>query len=416
MLGSVPRTRLAVAVVGAALFWAALIGMPAISHALAGASDAQTSSGPSAALTARLAVLRRPHTPADVLPSGLQLPPRGQGTIIPALTRLVATPAGASLYLAVFTPAGGSLPMWSPSLGDQVSLVTAQGAELTEPVPAVDLTDGSSVAVIGASPGYPHQLAPDYYVGIVPDGVARVAWTFANVQGKHPYVVNATAANNVVVAPFHSPTPSLLRATWYAADGAVVPTSDDALLHAIAARQSIQRKRIIRQDAHIRYRPARALLAAFAVFNVTSRTGVKVAGLKISHPALSSLPLAILSITGHADNPRFSPELDPKDIRQATTRSGVSVWIIPGARSLCAAEVDKPRFSLLGRGAAMACSRDIASAVSDGSGISSGYPGGVTWHYGVLPNTKPTLTIRTGPHSHKTIHPSDGVYIYRTGG
>ena len=66
--------------------------------------------------------------------------------------------------------------MWSPSLGDQVSLVsvTAQGAELTEPVPAVDLTDGSSVAVIGASPGYPHQLAPDYYVGIVPDGVARV--------------------------------------------------------------------------------------------------------------------------------------------------------------------------------------------------------------------------------------------------
>jgi hypothetical protein len=57
----------------------------------------------------------------------------------------------------------------------------------------------------------------------------------------------------------------------------------------------------------------------------------------------------------------------------------------------------------------MGCSRDVASAVSDGSGVSSD-----RWHYGVLPNTKPTLTIRTGAHSHKTIHPPDGVYIYRT--
>jgi hypothetical protein len=74
---------------------------------------------------------------------------------------------------------------------------------------------------------------------------------FANVHGKHLYVVNAQAANNVVVAPFHSSTPFLLRATWYAADGSIVPTSDSALLHAIAARQNIKRKRIIRQDAHI---------------------------------------------------------------------------------------------------------------------------------------------------------------------
>jgi hypothetical protein len=419
MLGSVLRKRLALAVVRAGVFGAALSGIPAIAGAFAGTSDAQTSSGPSAALTARLAVLQRPQTPADVLPSGLKLPTRGQGTIIPALTRLVATPAGASVYLAVFTPARGSLPLWSPSLGDQVSLVsvTARGAELTEPVPAVDLSNGNDVGIVGAGSRYPYQLAPDYYVGIVPDGVARVAWTFANLQGKHPYLVNAQAANNVVVAPFHSGTPFLLRVTWYTADGAVVPTSDAAALHAIAARQSIERERIIRQDARIRYRPASALLAAFAVFNVTSRTGVTVAGLTISHPALSSLPLAILSITAHAGNPRFDPELDPKDIRQATTRSGVSTWIIPGARSLCVAEVDKPRFPLFaGTGAGMGCSRDVASAVSDGSGVSSGYPGGITWHYGVLPNTKPTLTIRTGPHSHKTIHPPDGVYIYRTGG
>ena len=249
--------------------------------------------------------------------------------------------------------------------------------------------------------------APILFVGIVPDGVARVAWTFANVNGKHPYLVTAQAANNVVVAPFHAGTPFLLRAAWYAADGAVVPTSDSALMHAIAARENIKRERIIRRDAHIRYRPASALLAAFAVFNVTSRTSVKVGGLTISHPALSSLPLAILSITGHARNPGFDPELDPEDIRQATTRSGIRAWIIPGARSLCVAVVDKPRFPRLfaGTGAGMGCSRDVASAVTGGAGIS-----GDNWHYGVLPNTKPTLTIRTGPHAHKTIRPPDGVY------
>lgn len=374
------------------------------------------SSGASAALTARLAVLQRSQTPADVLPSGVELPAAGQGTIIPALTRLVATPAGASLYLAVLTPARGSPPLWSLRLGDQVSLVSVTGerARLTEPVPAADLTDANDVTIVATGSPKPGSAGPAYYVGIVPDGVARVAWTFVNVHGKHRYVLSAPAAGNVVVAPFHSGTPFLLRATWYAAEGTIVPTSDAALLHAIAARQNILRQRIIRQDGRIHYRPASALLAAFAVFSVTSRTGVKVGGLTISHPGLSALPLAILQITAHAGNPRFSPELDPMEIRQATTRSGNSAWIIPGAHSLCVAEVDKPHFPFLGTSAGMACSRDVASAVTDGAGLSSGYPGGVTWHYGVLPNTKPTLTIRTGPHSHKTLRPPDGVYIYRT--
>jgi hypothetical protein len=246
MLGRVLGTRFALAVVGAVLFWGAFVGMPVISGASAGMPAAQTSQGPSAALTARLAVLRRPQTPPDVLRPGLQLPEEGQRTLVPALTRLVATPAGASLYLAVFTPTRGSLPLWSPNLGDQVSLVsvTAHGAELTEPVPAVDLSNGNNVAIVAT--GSRRQLGLDYHVGIVPDGVARVAWTFANVEGKHRYVVNAQAANNVVVVPFHSSTPYLLSAAWYAADGAVIPTSDSALRHAISARQSIMRKRLIR--------------------------------------------------------------------------------------------------------------------------------------------------------------------------
>jgi hypothetical protein len=62
----------------------------------------------------------------------------------------------------------------------------------------------------------------------------------------------------------------------------------------------------------------------------------------------------------------------------------------------------------------MGCSRDLASAVTNGAGLTVGNPGRTTWHYGVLPNRQPTVTIRTGSHSHRTIHPPDGVYIYRT--
>lgn len=412
MLEGVLRSRGALAVVGAALLcWAVLVGVPGIQGASAGTPHAQPVPGASAALSGQLAILRRPQTPADMLPSGLNLPRFGQGTVVPALTRLVATPAGDDLYLVVFTPARRTTTtLWSPKLGDQVGLVLVTGnrAEITGATPAVNLTNGNGVVTIDAGSGY--------YAGIVPDGVARASWTFANVQGEHRYSVNAQVANNVALAPFHPGTPFLLRATRYAADGTVVPTSDKALRQAIAARQNIQRRQIIRQDARLRSRPAPALLAAFAVFNVTSRSGVKVAGLTISHPRLTSLPLAILSITSRAGAPgRFAPELDPGDIRQATTRTGVSVWIIPGARGLCVAEVDQSRFPFPGgTDGGMSCSRDLASAVANGAGLTSGYPGRNTWHYGVLPNTQPTLTIRTGSHTHRTIRPPDGVYIYRT--
>ena len=171
---------------------------------------------------------------------------------------------------------------------------------------------------------------------------------------------------------------------------------------------------MVREDSQIRYRPARALLDAFAVFDVTSRSGVKVGGLTISHPRLSSLPLAILSITSQAGRRGGGPQLVPSDIRQATTSSGVSAWIVPGVHGLCLATVDTPSFPLDGTGAGMGCAPSVALAVSQGSGVTVGNPGGVTWHYGVLPRTKPTVTIRSGRHGHRTIHPADGVYIYQT--
>jgi len=92
------------------------------------------------ALIAKLAVLRRPQTSADRLPRNLKLNreangvglPQGThwGVILPSLSRLVATPPGARLYLVVTTPVSGSQALWRASLGDQVTIlvITAHGA------------------------------------------------------------------------------------------------------------------------------------------------------------------------------------------------------------------------------------------------------------------------------------------------
>jgi len=383
-------------------------------HALA--VGREVSQPADAALMSRLAVLRRAQTPADVLPAGVHVTGPG-GVIIPGLTRLVASPGGVSVYLAVSTPAPGSPPLWSAKLGDQVGIVTVTGGVWREafPVPAVDLTNGFAVELVGGGRSQStHALAGAYQVGIVADGVARVRWTFANATAKRTYVVDVPAANNVAITPLHTGTPFLLRATWYAADGSVVPTSDSAMRHAIDARDNILRERIIRQDVRSSFRPSPAFLADFAVFNVTSRSGARVGDVTISHPALSSVPLAILDLTAPRRRAEFDPELDPEDMRQATTRSGVSVWIIPGRHGLCVAAVDQPQFpNRHGSGGAAACSVSVAQAESGGAGFSSCCFSGYSWHYRVIPNAHPTLRIRTGPHTRKTIRPPDGVYIYR---
>lgn len=374
----------------------------------------QSSAAPAQALISKLAVLRRPQTPADVLPAHLHLADPN-GVIIPSLTRLVAVLPGAKLFLVVTTPAGRSPPFWSPKLGDQVAIVavTAQGSTESVAIPAADLTSADELMQAGVTGQRRVELRDAYDVAIVPDGVARVRWTFANDSYNPGRVVNTQVTNNVAVVRLERSTGMLLRATWYGADGSVIPTSDRAQRSAIAARQAVMRARDLRQDARYAYRAAPALLADFAVFAVNSRSGVRTAaGNIISHPRLASLPLPILNIT----SPNQPPQLDPEDMRQVTTRSGARLWIIPGQRGLCVAELDPPRLpSGLSSGAGEGCSGTLAKAESHGAGLSSGRPGGLTTTYQVLPKTIPTITIRTSRGTRKTIHPPDGVYVGQTG-
>lgn len=185
------------------------------------------------------------------------------GVIIPSLTRLVAQPAGASVYLAVSTPLAGSPPLWSPKLGDHVGIVTvtSTGATETFTAPAADLTNAFIGEGVEGAPVASSQAPTSVYeAGIVPDGVARVRWTFANATAKRTYVVDVPAGNDVAITPFHAGTPFLLRATCYAPDGSVVPTSDSALRHAMAARDKVLAQRIARQDERGSFRPPPGIL------------------------------------------------------------------------------------------------------------------------------------------------------------
>jgi hypothetical protein len=395
---------------------AVAIGAIALLHHLNGRREPSAASANG--LIARLAVLRRPQTAADVLPAHLKLA-HPQGTIIPSLTRLVAAPPGATLFLVVTTPPTGPRVLWSPRLGDQVSIVAVsnRGATQSLAVPAVDLSDAEEVTPVGGilTPGAGRGptlpvLRGAYDVAVVPDRVARVRWRFADATGQPGRAVDAHLSNNVAYFPRQRSAAVLLRATWYAADGSVIPTSDEALRRANAARENAMRAQSIRRYARYSYHAAPALLADFAVFAITSRTGVRTStGLTISRPRLSTLPFGVVNFA----DPNQPPQLDPENIRQITMPSGIQVWVIPGQRGLCIAALDRPRFSIhpgIATGGGEACSGNLAQAEATGTGLTSGGPGG-TVTYRILPKSKPTITIRTGPHTHRTITPAYGIYV-----
>lgn len=102
-------------------------------------------------------------------------------------------------------------------------------------------------------------------------------------------------------------------------------------------------------------------------------------------------------------------------MRAVTKRSGIRVWLIRGARGMCVAVLDQPRFppDRLETGGAEDCTANLTRAESDGAGLSSGHPGGVRLTYGILPKTRPTVVVWNSPHTHRTIRPPDGVYVVR---
>jgi hypothetical protein len=368
-------------------------------------------------LIARLAVLRRPQTSPDRLPHGLHFL-RQAGVIVPDLTRLVRTFGKERIYLVVATPDARSNPIWSPRLGDQAALVAVSGHNAAEsiPVPALDLDDADEVALLSPTPalrpthhpGVVLRSASARYVGLVPDGVTRVRWTFPDQEYRPGAIVEATVKNNVAVEspPASSTIGGVLNAVWLNTAGRKVSTSNDALLSAEAA-QNAQTKRVALRLALQHSGSANpALLSAFAVFSVTSRTGRPTAGgYIVSHPRPQDLPIAALQ-----RSPR-TPSLDYNEVREVRTSAGEEMFLIPGARSMCLV-AGNPRSPFpddrVEGGGGETC--DPASRVRiTGIGI-SGYEFGRNTIYRIVPKTISHIQVRINGHRMRVRVP-EGVYL-----
>ena len=154
--------------------------------------------------------------------------------------------------------------------------------------------------------------------------------------------------------------------------------------------------RAIRYDLEHAHRADRSLLAAFAVFAVTSPTGVKTAaGNVISRPPISSLPLDIVQGGEWLHVP---VQLDPSQVREVITPSGVHLYVIPGRRGLC----------LLSDGGGGSC--DLLPYVEAHGIFMTLGSSGVTRSYRILPKTVRSITVHTRGGPSKVRVP-DGIYV-----
>ena len=230
-------------------------------------------------------------------------------------------------------------------------------------------------------------------------------------------VTPAVSHNLVYTQPWRwhvAPVP--LHARWYAANGSVIRTSDRALREALQAQQNKKKAELIRSYSHYSYHAPAALLADFAVFGITSRTGVRIpSGLIISKTPVAALPYAVLS----SADPSGLTHLDLTQIRQITDPRGLEAWVIPGQLGICIFGIFPSRQTIPGLSPsgptipgisggeiAWGCQPSVARAEQGGAGI-----GGGGLSYEVLPKTKPTFRIRTGPNSGRTIRAPYGIYI-----
>jgi hypothetical protein len=376
-----------------------------------------------AGLGARLGVLRRVQTAADQLPPGViaglqrQAADDEVGRLLPALSRLVAVRGDVKLYLAVTTPASHSL--WPARDGDQVTIVatTPRGSTLSPGgIPAVALSDPDIVRIAGLNQqaGTSRSLAQArryaYSVAIVPDGVARVRWTFATSGGSAGEQIDVPVHDNTAAIPLSSRTGMLLNGIWFAADGRRVTANDNAVTQAVDARQEgRQRQALATAERQHIAAPAR-LLNAFAVFAFNSPTGTRLSdGYTISRPSLTNLPFSVLNFGGN-------PGLDLRQTRRVQAPSGLSMYVVPGRSTLCVFESDPPTRGPYGRtiqGGGGACAGSLALALAHGSGVDADNSTGAV-QYGIVPKSRSDATIILRGGRRSTLHPEDGVYIVPT--
>jgi hypothetical protein len=139
------------------------------------------------------------------------------------------------------------------------------------------------------------------------------------------------------------------------------------------------------------------------VFSFDRRVGVRLpSGLVISHPPLSALPGGVL---GTLAGPGST--IDTAQIREIKTPVRVTLWIVPSSTGMCIAVVSSQP------GTAADCTGSPAAAEHHGVGLSADDASGATG-YGIVPKGTHNVPLRTGEHTYRIVHPSDGIYVAHT--
>jgi hypothetical protein len=361
-----------------------------------------------AQLIKELAILRRPQTTADRevnFDSATPLENRVFGAPVRGLTRLVATVSGGRVFLIVRTPSGytpgGLPPLWKPSLGDLIGIryVGSEASDGKVVGPAAVLMDADDT--VG--------LSGQYRIAIVPDGVARVRWTFPSSHGRPPTVIYPRVTNNVAIAPTPHGANPVPTGTWYAADGDVIHTSGRLLAAARAARvaaltrQLNQRSRLVTRDTRAANRSGPAFLAAFPVFG--SKGAVRGANLFISRSTLPNLPLKLLDLV----DPTRPPYPAPTEMREVLDSAiGLPFWVVPARTGLCIITTSQRGFADFSR----VCDTDLARVLSNGLSATAAFlarPS--TYRVGIVPRTTTAVRLPTTDGGTRSVRAHAGVYF-----
>lgn len=208
---------------GAAVVVAVVIVIAAVGTVHRGGGGLSTIPSGARGLMARFAVLRRPQTAADrAYPTSLLAPLTGRDlrglhlTIVPSLIRVAPAPRGVRVVLFVARTTSDR-----PLVGSRITR-SALGYHL-EAIAFVSARGRARGALMGGLPSTINGIE----VGVVPDGIARVRWTFrrestaAAGTASQPPSVSAKVHENVAAAPALRVGPPT-SATWYDARNRVV--------------------------------------------------------------------------------------------------------------------------------------------------------------------------------------------------
>lgn len=220
---------------------------------------------------------------------------------------------------------------------------------------------------------------------IVPDGVTRVKWVFADTRPAldHQRLITLypTVRNNLALAPIARHQGLLSSITWYGAGGRVIQTFDAAAQRAQQARKAAQ------AIARSSRRPvATSLISTLAVLRSLSRAG--------SPPLPFETAAAMAQEGGYGLN-----------VAQAryVTADGNRFWLVPGSTGACLVG-PLPRFLTI-------CNGLTGPGSPDGGGFAGG-SAGANWQMleGIVPDGNPTVSVVLANGETKRVPVVDNVY------